>query len=161
MDDFSKYIWLFPLQLISNDASIIFSFFKYVETQFSSKVVSVQTDGGGEFWPLHSIFSNLRINHRLTCLYYRQQNGSVERRHRHIVETGLSFLSHALIPQTYWGKAFQIDTYIINRMPTPILENKSPFDILMGIAPDYRVFGSTFFPNLWPYNKHKLDYCSK
>lgn len=49
-------------------------------------------------------------------------------------------------------------------MTTPILEHKSPFEILMGREPDYlffHVFGSACWPNSRLYNNHKLDHRSK
>jgi hypothetical protein len=45
-------------------------------------------------------------------------------------------------------------------MPTNILQNKSPFEILFKIQPDYKflkVFGSACWPNLRPYNANKLQ----
>lgn len=49
-------------------------------------------------------------------------------------------------------------------MPTPLLQNKSPFEVLMDRLPNdnfLRVFGSLCWPNLRPFNAHKLDYHSK
>ena len=48
-------------------------------------------------------------------------------------------------------------------MPTFILENKSPFQILYNKIPDYsflKVFGCVVFPHLRDYNKYKLDFQS-
>jgi hypothetical protein len=60
------------------------------------------------------------ISHRLSCPYTHQQNGAVERKHCHVVETGLALLSHASIPLTYWDDAFQTAYFLINRLPTPL-----------------------------------------
>ena len=64
----------------------------------------------------------------------------------------------------YWEDAFQTATNIINRLPTPVLSQKSPFEILYNRLPDYnfmRVFGCACWPNLRPYNKNKLNFRSK
>lgn len=53
--------------------------------------------------------------------------------------------------------------YLINRLPTPILSNRSPYFLLYNFNPDYsilRVFGCSCFPFLRPYNKHKLEFRS-
>ena len=50
--------------------------------------------------------------------------GAVERRHKQIVEVGLSLLSHSKLPQQFWEDVFLTATYIINRLPTPILNKK-------------------------------------
>lgn len=78
LDDYSKYMWLFPLQLKSNVSSIVMALLKYVETQFFTKLMSIQTDNGGEFRALWPIFCNLGITNRLTCPYSHPQNGSIE-----------------------------------------------------------------------------------
>lgn len=121
-------------------------------------------DWGGEFHSLRDIFKKYDILHRATCPYSHQQNGSVERCHRHIVETGIFLLSHASIPQKYWANAFQTAVFLIDCMPTLVLNHKSPYEILMGQSPDYHflcVFGSSCLPNLRPLNHNKLDIRSK
>ena len=48
--------------------------------------------------------------------------------------------------------------HIINRLPTPKLNNKAPWDLLFMSKPDIshlRTFGCICFPLLWPYNTHK------
>jgi hypothetical protein len=64
----------------------------------------------------------------------------------------------------YWEDAFQTATYIINRLPTPVLHHKSSFEILYNKIPDYRfmrVFGCACWPNLRPYRINKLNFRSK
>jgi hypothetical protein len=56
-----------------------------------------------------------------------QQQGSIERKHRHVVETGLSLLSHAHMLLRFWDDAFQTACYLINQLIIPVLQNKSPF----------------------------------
>jgi hypothetical protein len=68
-----------------------------------------------------------------------QQNGTSERRHRHIIETGLMLLHQAHLPMSYWTHAFQTAIYLIN-----VLNNKSPFESIFGRQPNYhklRTFG--------------------
>lgn len=64
------------------------------------------------------------------------------------------------MPTTFWSHAFQTAVYLINRLPTPLLDNISPLQKLFGSNPDYlslRTFGCTCYPWLRPYSKHKLD----
>lgn len=72
----------------------------------------------------------------MTCPHTHHQIGSVERKHRHIVETGLTLLSHANIPLHYWDHAFLTATYLINRMPLAALQGQSPYSKLYGKLPD-------------------------
>ena len=85
-------------------------------------------------------------------------------KHRHIVETGLALLDHSHLPFQMWDHAFITTTYLINRLPSVSLENKTPYFKLFHKFPDYahlRVFGCACFPFLRPYNSHKLDFRSQ
>lgn len=48
-------------------------------------------------------------------------------------------------------------------MSISILQSKFPSEVLMGCIPNYHffyVFEYLCWPNLHPYNKHNLDFCS-
>lgn len=79
----------------------------HVERLLSHKIIHVQSDwGGGEYHNLNAFFSKLGITHRVSCPHTHQQNGVAERKHRHIVETGLALLAHASVPFRFWSDAF-------------------------------------------------------
>jgi len=104
------------------------------------------------------------MNHRIACPYTHQQMGAIERRHRQIVETGLSLLSHSHLPQHFWEDAFTTAMYVINRLRTPLLHNQSPYEVVYHKKPDYqflKIFGCACWPYLHPFNNHKLDFRSK
>jgi hypothetical protein len=64
------------------------------------------------------------------------------------------------MPLKYWDEAFLVATYLINRTPTKLLNYDTPLFKLLGATPDYssfRVFGCACWPNLRPYNSHKLQ----
>jgi len=83
-----------------------------VELQYNLPIKSVQTDGGREFRPLTQFLNTLGITHRLTCPHIHHQNGSVGRKHRCIVETGLTLLPNAKLPLCYWDHAFLITSHL-------------------------------------------------
>ncbi|KAD2393896.1 hypothetical protein E3N88_40873 [Mikania micrantha] len=133
------------------------------ERQFNTKLKSIQSDWGGEFRNLTPFLNNLGIIHRRSCPYTSEQNGIVERRHRHVMETRLTLLAQSHLPQLFWQFAFETDVYLINRLPSRVSSNKSPFEHLFKRQPDYsflRVFGCQCFPYLRPYNRHKMDFRS-
>lgn len=93
-----------------------------------------------------------------------QQNGSAERKHRHIVEVGLSLLAHASMSLKFWDEAFLTTVFLINRLPSKVIGNDTPFARLIGHDLDYTslcTFGCACWPNLRPYSTRKLQYCSK
>lgn len=64
-----------------------------------------------------------------------QQNGVVERKHQHHIARALNFQSNIHIK--FWEDCVQTVAFIINRTPTPILNNKTPFEILFHKNLDY------------------------
>ena len=118
---YTKYIQFFPL-VAKSDVFIIFHQFQtQVERQFSLKIKSVQTNQGDKYRKLNTFFKSIGIHHCLTCPYTYEQNDMVERRHRHIIETGLTLLGQCKAPLKFWCYAFETSIYLINHMPTSIL----------------------------------------
>jgi hypothetical protein len=163
IDDYSKFTWIYLLR----HKSEVFQFFKefqsLVERLLNRKILAMQTDWGGEYERLNSFFRTIGITHLVSCPYAHQQNGVAERKHRHIVEMGLSLLANASMPLKFWDQAFLTATHLINRTPTKLLDYDTPLHRLLGATPDYsnlRIFGCACWPNLRPYNTHKLQFRS-
>ena len=164
VDHFSKYAWLYPMKCKSNVFSIFVQFKSIVEKKFNLPIVSLFSDNGGEFIKLKSFLANNGISHLTTPPHTPEVNGTAERRHRHVVETGRAILHHANLPPQLWSFAYTTATYLINRMPKPIHHMQSSFEVLFNIKPDYNKlhsFGCLCFPWLKPYTKNKLQPRSK
>jgi hypothetical protein len=164
IDAYSRYTWVFPIQAKSDVMPTFLQFQAMAERLLNSKIISVQSDWGGEYHNLHSYFQTHGITHRISCPHTHQQQGCVERKHRHLIDTTLALLAESHLPKKFWDEACLTSCYLINRLPTPLLQNKSPFEKLFNQIPDYKflkVFGCACFPNLRPYNSHKFSPCSK
>lgn len=101
--------------------------------------------------------------HRVICPHTHHQNGVIERKHRHIVDTGLILLSQASLPLTYWDLAFSTAVYLINRLPPASVNFQVLFTLLFGSKPKYfflRVFGCACFPLLRSYSAQKVNFRS-
>ena len=160
VDHFTRYTWLFPLTKKSDVKTIFETFKPIAETKFKHKISTLYSDNGGEFLSLRPFLAQHGISHLTTPPHTPQHNGLSERKHRHIVETGLSLLSAAKMPLTYWPFAFATAIFLINRLPTPVLSNISPFQKLFNTLPNYqklRTFGCLCFPWLRPYAPNKLQ----
>ena len=160
VDHFTKYIWLYPLKNKSDVHDVFKRFKLLVEIFFRHPIVSFYSDNGGEFIALKQTLASHGISHFTTPSHTPEHNGVSERRHRHIVETGLSLLTHASMPLTFWSYAFTTAVYLINRMPTPVLNMSTPFEKIFSKRPSYdklRVFGCLCYPWIKPYNAHKLE----
>lgn len=160
VDFYSKYIWLYPIRYKSDVAKLFPQFKVLVEKFFNYPIVSFFTDNGGEYLGLLSFLQSNGISHYTTPPHTPEQNGVAERRHRHVVETGLSLLHYAKLPLQYWSHAFQTAVYLINRLPTTTLGDKSPFQLLFHQSPTYsklKSFGCLCYPWLKPYTNSKLQ----
>ncbi|KAL8159107.1 LOW QUALITY PROTEIN: hypothetical protein V2J09_000644 [Rumex salicifolius] len=84
IDDFSHYIWTFPLRFKSDTTSTIQNFFLLVQTQFSSTIKQLQCDHGGEpdLMFATSLVSRFmakptEFHHQIIKKIFRYLNGSV------------------------------------------------------------------------------------
>ncbi|KAL6320916.1 hypothetical protein AAG906_010725 [Vitis piasezkii] len=113
------------------------SFIAMVDRQFSQTVKVVQSDNGTEFKYLLDYFSATGILFQTSCVGTPQQNGRVERKHKHILNVGRALRFQANLPIYFWGESVLAAVHLINRTPSPLLHNKTPFEILFGTPPSY------------------------
>ncbi|CAH9086511.1 unnamed protein product [Cuscuta europaea] len=149
-----------PDTSISVQYSVFNNFRALIENYFKTTIKTLYTDGGGEFTALTPLLSHHGIQHLKSPPYTPEHVGSAERKHRHVVETALALILQAKVPLYYWPYAFKHATYLINRMPTPTLQNDTPYHKLFGDMPHYsslKVFGCLCYPWMRPYTKHKLQ----
>ncbi|TYK14661.1 Retrovirus-related Pol polyprotein from transposon TNT 1-94 [Cucumis melo var. makuwa] len=98
-----------------------------------------------------------------SCPHTSQQNGRAERKHRHILDSVRALLFSASCPEKFWGEAALTSVYTINRLPSSVLQNISPFERLYGTPPNYsnlKVFGCACFVLLHPHEHTKLEPCA-
>lgn len=124
------------------------SFVAMIDRQFSKKINIVQSDNGTEFNCLLDYFTTKGIIFQTSCVGTPQQNGRVERKHKHLLNVGRALMFQAHLPVTFWGECVLTASHLINRTPSPLLDNKTPFEILYGNAPSYstiKTFGCLCF----------------
>ena len=114
IDHFTRYSWLYPLQKKSEVKKIFIAFKELVENRFQQRIGTLFSDNGGEFIALRSFLSTHGISHLTSPPHTPEHNGVAERKHRHIVETGLTLMSIASIPLMFWPYAFAAAVYLIN-----------------------------------------------
>jgi histone deacetylase 1/2 len=134
---YTKDIYYYSLVAKSNIYSVFHQFQTLADCQFSLKIKSIQTDWGGEYRKLSIFFQTISVHYRLICPHTHEQNDTVERRYRHIVETRLTFLGQCKTSLQFWNYASETSIHLINCMPILVLENRSPFDFLFQWSPDY------------------------
>jgi hypothetical protein len=63
------------------------------------------------------------------------------------------------MPLKFWDEAFRVVVYLINHIPSKVIKYDTPLERLFQIKPNYlslRIFGCSCWPNLRPFNSHKL-----
>ncbi len=63
VDDYSKYTWVYLLKFKADVFKIFHEFQALVERRFDRKIISMQTDWGGEYEKLNSFFRQIGISH--------------------------------------------------------------------------------------------------
>ncbi|KAL0386160.1 UNVERIFIED_CONTAM: Copia protein [Sesamum radiatum] len=162
VDDFSRVTWTYLMHHKSQTLQILSNFFPKIHTQFDTKVQAIRTDNGSEFLslPCQELFQKHGILHQKTCFYTPQQNGVVERKHRHLLQVARALMFESYLPRHFWGESILTATHIINRLPSVTLGWKSPFELLYNIAPSYatmKTFGCLCFASNVHPHKSKFD----
>uniref|UniRef100_A0A2N9J9M1 Integrase catalytic domain-containing protein n=1 Tax=Fagus sylvatica TaxID=28930 RepID=A0A2N9J9M1_FAGSY len=130
VDEFTKFTWTYLLKHKSDTLQVFTQFHAMVHTQFSLPIKTFRTDCGGEF--TSTKFNQFCANHGI-----------------------IHQLSCPHTPQQNVSTA----AHLINRLPTPNLKQKTPWELLFHKPPDIqylRTFGCQCFPLLTPYTAHKL-----
>lgn len=116
-------------------------FHNMVQTQFQSKIQVLRTDNGWEYYNLALNFylQKVGIVHQRSCVDVPQQNGVAKRKNRHLLEVTRSIMLATNVPKYFWGEAVLSATHLINRMPSRILDFKTPFSILLTFFPSNKI----------------------
>lgn len=131
----------------SNPFSLLKAFIAMVKTQFHTIIQNIRSDNALELGSSLAdiyFFSKHGIIHQTSCPHTPQQNGVVERKYKTLLETSRALLFQSKVPIRFWGDCLLTTTYIINRFPSRLLNNKSPYELLYGKVPSYshlRTFG--------------------
>nr|GFB64090.1 zinc finger, CCHC-type [Tanacetum cinerariifolium] len=100
------------------------------------------------------------IARQLTTPYSPQQNRVVERRNRTVLSTKMSMMKAMKLPLTFWAEAVKHAIYILNRVPTRALVDKTPYEALYNRKPNLenlRIFGCTAYAKITIPHLKKLD----
>ncbi|KAG7588381.1 Integrase catalytic core [Arabidopsis suecica] len=159
VDDHTRITWLYLLRNKSEVLTIFPDFLKMVETQYKTTVKGVRSDNAPEL-KFVELFKAKGIIHYFSCPETPEQNSVVERKHQHILNVARSLMFQAHVPLEYWGECVLTAVFLINRLPTPLLKDKSPIEVLTSKVPDYggfRVFGCLCYSSTSSKNRNKFQ----
>lgn len=162
IDDFSRNTFVYLLKFKHEVQKCFEDFHNLVKNHFSSNICILRSDNGTEFTSnvMQNYLSNQGILHQTSCVGTPQQNGIAERKNRDLLEKTRAIMLHANVPKRFWSHAIQTAAYIINRLPSRVLNFKSPFEVLRGKTGGFehlRVFGCVCFVHIQASHRGKLD----
>nr|KYP37856.1 Retrovirus-related Pol polyprotein from transposon TNT 1-94 [Cajanus cajan] len=158
LDDHSRYTWVILLKSKAEVKSHIQNFVALIENQFETTIKCIRSDNGLEFL-LKDFFSSKGIIQQTSCVYTPQQNGRVERKHQHILNVARALMFQSQIPNNFWCYAIKHAMFLINHVPSPVILNKTPFELLYKQKPDFsmlKVFGCMCFASINTHH-HKFE----
>ncbi|RVW88895.1 Retrovirus-related Pol polyprotein from transposon RE2 [Vitis vinifera] len=150
---------LFPILAKSDVANIFPAFYNIVYTQYGVKIKLVRSDNALEV-AFTDFFRDKGILSFYSCVDTPQQNSVVERKHLHLLNVAGALLFQSHIPLAYWGGCILIAACLINRIPSLVLSNKTPFEVLYHKVPSYnhlRTFGCLCYGSTLTRHRDKFS----
>ncbi|KAK2429799.1 secreted RxLR effector protein [Trifolium repens] len=135
-DDFSRYGYVYLMKHKSESFEKFKEFKNEVQNQLGKNIKTLRSDRGGEYLSLefNDHLKECGIVSQLTPPGTPQWNGVSERRNRTLLDMVRSMMSHADLPNSFWGHALLTEAYTLNHVPSKKVE-KTPYEIWSGKKP--------------------------
>lgn len=161
-DDFSRKVHVYFLKNKMDIKSVFKKFKEEVENELERKIKTLRSDNGKEF--CNKDFSDFLaasgIKHQTSSPYTPEQNGLAERMNRSLVERAKSMLFEAKLQKSFWAEAVATAAYVINRSPSRVLAEVTPFEKWTGKKPNLshlKIFGTKAMVHVPKQNRQKWD----
>ncbi|KAK8935456.1 hypothetical protein KSP39_PZI013609 [Platanthera zijinensis] len=163
IDDYSRTTWLSLLRDRSELPRVFRAFVLETRTHFSTTIKTIRSDNAREYTSheFANLCADFGIVHQTSCSYTSQQNGVAEQKNRHLLDVARSLMLHMHVPKVYWNFAVSTACFLINRIPSSVLQNATSFSLLFPSAQAFpltpRVFGCTCFVHTLGPTIDKMD----
>ncbi|CAN1315366.1 Retrovirus-related Pol polyprotein from transposon TNT 1-94 [Linum perenne] len=158
VDDYTRAVWIFLMKHKSEASSLLQTFCHMAQRQFNKKVKTIRSDQGLEFH-MKEFYAREGIEHQMSCVERQEQNGRVERKQQDILNIARALRFQSGLPLIYWSYCVLHAVHILNRLPTPLLSNQTPY--MYNTSPDYshlKVFGCLCYASSLDRHKTKFDH---
>jgi hypothetical protein len=150
VDDYSRFTWVFFLQVKSQTQDTLKGFLRRAQNEFALRIKKIRSDNGMEFKnsQIEGFLEDEGIKLEFSSPYTPQQNGVVERKNRTLLDMARTMLDEYKTPNRFWAAAINTACYSINRLYLHRILKKTSYEILTGKKPNvsyFRVFGRKCF----------------
>ncbi|GKB73377.1 NSP-interacting kinase 1-like protein, partial [Tanacetum coccineum] len=113
VDDNTRCTWTYLVHTKDQIHDILSCFFSYIKNHYNGKPMFIRSENGTKIVnkACLALFNSLGIVHQRSMVYTPQQNGVVERKHRHLLDTVRALKLHANLPNKFWGDCILAATY--------------------------------------------------
>jgi len=159
VDDHSRFLWTILLKNKYDVPSHIPNFIQLIQNQHNVTPKIIRSNNESEFL-LSEFYASHGIIHQKSCVETPPQNGRVERKHQHILNVARALLFQSKLPNFFWSYVVLHVVFLINRVPTPVLNNQSPYHVSYNTLPDinsFEVFGCLCYASTLQAHRTKLQ----
>ena len=138
IDDKSRKVFVDGIKLKSEVVDGLKMFVEHAEVETNHRVVSLDSDGGGEYiaGALQQYLKDKGIRHEMTTPDTPQHNGVAECMNQTLLDKVRAMLADAALPDTYRYNAIRYAADIRNVTPTQALDGITPEEAWSGNKPD-------------------------
>ncbi|KAL6323788.1 hypothetical protein AAG906_002256 [Vitis piasezkii] len=146
IDDKTRMCWVFFMKQKSEVVGVFQNFKALVENQANCSIKVIRSDNGTEY--TSDKFDRFCVEVGI-------------RKNRTIMEMTRCLLFEKKMPKCFWAEAVNTAVYLLNRLPTKAVKNKTSFEAWYGVKPaveHLKVFGSLCYTHVPDVKRDKLDY---
>ena len=159
VDDHTRVTWIYLMRTKDEVLTVFPDFLKMVENQYQTTVKGARSDNAPEL-RFSTLYKEKGITSFHSCPETPEQNSVVERKHQHILNVARSLMFQTKLPLEYWSDCILTAVFLINRLPSPLLQDKSPYQRLTSKQPGYtciHIFGCLCYVSTSSKNRHKFQ----
>ncbi|XP_074265482.1 uncharacterized protein LOC141587916 [Silene latifolia] len=117
--------WTFFMHNKTQVPGLVKGFVSYVETQFDKTIKVIRSDNGTELFQTYckDYFTVKGIVHQRSIVGRPQQNGRVEKKHRHLLDTARALQLQSKVPIKFWEMSYSRKGVYLFQVP---VQTKAP-----------------------------------
>ena len=100
-----------------------------IQTQFHVSVQTLRSNNAKKYFSksFQSFMLQLEIINQTSCVDKPVQNGIAKRKNKHLLETIWDLLFQMNVPKHFWADTVSSTCFLINRMPSLVLNWATPY----------------------------------